>query len=189
MRGFPGRVRKRPAISGLSGREQGFLRRGKAPRQASLERDVLTGIQEGELTLGSDNGSALTARRFKARLTEQGIRHRRGGYRDPESQGLHRKLARETEKTQAVAERTRNPRLGPPWYRRLPRALPPPPPPGAQLPGAPRGAPDMGRPTTTTKTSGLTPQHQQGTRHLLVGSDGHLRRLNHALELELTRLC
>ncbi len=43
-------------------------------------------IQEGELTLGSDNGSAFTARRFRGRLAELGIRHRRGGYRDPESQ-------------------------------------------------------------------------------------------------------
>ena len=49
------------------------------------EAAAADGIQEGELTLGSDNGSALTARRFKARLAEQGIRHRRGGYRDPES--------------------------------------------------------------------------------------------------------
>ena len=46
------------------------------------------GIQEGELTLGSDNGSAFTARRFRARLAELGIRHRRGGYRDPESQAF-----------------------------------------------------------------------------------------------------
>ncbi len=38
--------------------------------------------------LGSDNGFAFTARRFKARLAELGIRHRRGGYRDPESQAL-----------------------------------------------------------------------------------------------------
>jgi putative transposase len=45
-------------------------------------------IQDGELTLGSDNGSAFTARRFKARLAELGIRHRRGGYRDPESQAF-----------------------------------------------------------------------------------------------------
>jgi putative transposase len=45
-------------------------------------------IQEGELTLGSDNGSAFTARRFRARLAELGIRHRRGGYRDPESQAF-----------------------------------------------------------------------------------------------------
>jgi putative transposase len=38
--------------------------------------------------LGSDNGSAFTARRFRARLGELGIKHRRGGYRDPESQAF-----------------------------------------------------------------------------------------------------
>jgi len=46
------------------------------------------GIRKGELVLGSDNGSAFTARRFKAKLVELGIRHRRGGYRDPESQAF-----------------------------------------------------------------------------------------------------
>ena len=46
------------------------------------------GIQPGELVLGSDNGSAFTARRFKAKLAELGVRHRRGGYRDPESQAF-----------------------------------------------------------------------------------------------------
>ncbi len=46
------------------------------------------GIEPGELVLGSDNGSAFTARRFKAKLVELGIRHRRGGYRDPESQAF-----------------------------------------------------------------------------------------------------
>ena len=45
-------------------------------------------IEPGELTLGSDNGSAFTARRFKASLAELGIAHRRGGYRDPESQAF-----------------------------------------------------------------------------------------------------
>ena len=35
-----------------------------------------------------DNGSAFTARRFRAKLAELGIRHRRGGYRDPESQAF-----------------------------------------------------------------------------------------------------
>jgi putative transposase len=49
---------------------------------------VLQGIQPGELTLGSDNGSAFTARRFRSRLAELSIRHRRGGYRDPESQAF-----------------------------------------------------------------------------------------------------
>ena len=49
---------------------------------------VVHGIQPGELVLGSDNGSAFTARRFRAKLAELGIRHRRGGYRDPESQAF-----------------------------------------------------------------------------------------------------
>jgi putative transposase len=46
------------------------------------------GIQPGELTLGTDNGSAFTARRFRGRLAELQIKHRRGGYRDPESQAF-----------------------------------------------------------------------------------------------------
>jgi len=45
-------------------------------------------IEPGELVLGSDNGSAFTARRFKEKLAALGIRHRRGGYRDPESQAF-----------------------------------------------------------------------------------------------------
>jgi putative transposase len=56
---------------------------------AVVERAAaMHGIQPGELTLGSDNGSAFTARRFRARLAELGVRHRRGGYRDPESQAF-----------------------------------------------------------------------------------------------------
>jgi putative transposase len=56
---------------------------------AVVERAVtLHGIEPGELVLGSDNGSAFTARRFRAKLAELGIKHRRGGYRDPESQAF-----------------------------------------------------------------------------------------------------
>jgi putative transposase len=56
---------------------------------AVIERAaVMYGIEPGELTLGSDNGSAFTARRFRARLAELGITHRRGGYREPESQAF-----------------------------------------------------------------------------------------------------
>jgi putative transposase len=56
---------------------------------ALIERAAIVhAIQKGELTLGSDNGSAFTARRFKSRLVELGIKHRRGGYRDPESQAF-----------------------------------------------------------------------------------------------------
>ncbi len=46
------------------------------------------GIEPGTLTLGTDNGSAFTARAFKAVLSSLGIAHRRGGYRDPESQAF-----------------------------------------------------------------------------------------------------
>jgi putative transposase len=56
---------------------------------ALIERAAaMHAIEPGELTLGSDNGSAFTARRFKAKLAELGITHRRGGYRDPESQAF-----------------------------------------------------------------------------------------------------
>jgi putative transposase len=46
------------------------------------------GIGPGRLTLGTDNGSAFTSRAFRARLGELAIAHRRGGYRDPESQAF-----------------------------------------------------------------------------------------------------
>jgi putative transposase len=46
------------------------------------------GIPPGTLTLGTDNGSAFTARAFKTVLVALGITHRRGGYRDPESQAF-----------------------------------------------------------------------------------------------------
>ena len=45
-------------------------------------------IGPNRLTLGTDNGSAFTSRAFRARLGELGISHRRGGYRDPESQAF-----------------------------------------------------------------------------------------------------
>jgi putative transposase len=45
-------------------------------------------IGPGELTLGPDNGTAFTRRAFRAHLVAPGITHRRGGYRDPESQAF-----------------------------------------------------------------------------------------------------
>ena len=56
---------------------------------ALVERAVAArGITPGRLTLGSDNGSAFTARAFKQTLSGLGVAHRRGGYRDPESQAF-----------------------------------------------------------------------------------------------------
>ena len=45
-------------------------------------------IEPGQLVLGTDNGTAFTSRGFRARLGELEIAHRRGGYRDPESQAF-----------------------------------------------------------------------------------------------------
>ena len=45
-------------------------------------------VGPGMLTLGTDNGTAFTSRAFRARLAEHNIVHRRGGYRDPESQAF-----------------------------------------------------------------------------------------------------
>jgi putative transposase len=56
---------------------------------AVIERAVAEqGILPGTLTLGTDNGSAFTARSTRAVLHGLGISHRRGGYRDPESQAF-----------------------------------------------------------------------------------------------------
>jgi putative transposase len=46
------------------------------------------GVPPATLTLGTDNGSAFTARAFKLVLSGLGVAHRRGGYRDPESQAF-----------------------------------------------------------------------------------------------------
>ncbi len=57
--------------------------------QAVLEQAVTDrNIEPGTLVLGTDNGTAYTSRPFRARLSELGVTHRRGGYRDPESQAF-----------------------------------------------------------------------------------------------------
>ena len=54
-----------------------------------VETAVLTrGVRPGVLTLGSDNGSQFTSRDFRRHLSARGVTHRRGGYRDPESQAF-----------------------------------------------------------------------------------------------------
>jgi putative transposase len=45
-------------------------------------------VEPGRLTLGSDNGSQFTSRDFRRHPSARGITHRRGGYRDPESQAV-----------------------------------------------------------------------------------------------------
>lgn len=46
------------------------------------------GIGPGMLTLGTDNGSAFVARATRLVISGLGVTHRRGGYRDPESQAF-----------------------------------------------------------------------------------------------------
>lgn len=48
----------------------------------------IRGIQPDQLTIGTDNGSQFTARKTKELFFELCIEHRRGGYRDPESQAF-----------------------------------------------------------------------------------------------------
>jgi putative transposase len=64
--------------------------RGRAQEAISLIEQASTAraIQPGTLTLGTDNGSAFTARSTLETLRRLGITHRRGGYRDPESQAF-----------------------------------------------------------------------------------------------------
>jgi len=64
--------------------------RGRAQEAEQLIRRALLerGVVPGTLTIGTDNGSAFTSRLVKATLTELGVNHRRGGYRDPESQAF-----------------------------------------------------------------------------------------------------
>ena len=56
---------------------------------AVVEHAVLTrGVAPGQLTLGTDNGSQFTSRDFRKHLSARDVAHRRGGYRDPESQAF-----------------------------------------------------------------------------------------------------
>jgi transposase InsO family protein len=133
---------------------------------AVVERAVMAhGIEPGELTLGSDNGSAFTARRFRARLGELGIRHRRGGYRAPESQAFieswfgklkDREVWLNEYETLADARRGIGGYVD--RYHHRPHS-------GLNYRTPARGAPDLGGSTGTTKTGGLACQRRQGAGH------------------------
>ena len=61
------------AVEAIGCVETGIVERNVAPRT---------------LTLGTDNGSQFTSRDFRKHLSARGVTHRRGGYRDPESQAF-----------------------------------------------------------------------------------------------------
>jgi len=49
---------------------------------------IACSVTSGQLTLGSESGSQFTSRDLRSYLSDRGITHRRGGYRDPESQAF-----------------------------------------------------------------------------------------------------
>jgi putative transposase len=130
--------------------------------RAALER----GIPPGTLTLGTDNGSAFTARACKAVLAALGIAHRRGGYRDPESQAFieswfgklkQRCVWRHEFETLDEAREVIGAYVTP---------LPPPTAVTAGLPDAARSRGDLKRwRTTPPNPSGLNCQRGRGARH------------------------
>ncbi|MGI8572358.1 MAG: DDE-type integrase/transposase/recombinase, partial [Solirubrobacteraceae bacterium] len=81
-------------------------------------------IRPGTLTLGTDNGSAFTARATRLVLFGLGVTHRRGGYRDPESQAFIESWFQIPQGALRLAPRLRDARPGPGGDRRLHRALP-----------------------------------------------------------------
>jgi putative transposase len=62
--------------------------RAQEATAVALEAIADRRIEPGTLTLGTDNGTAFTSKAFRAQLAEHGVTHRRGGYRDPESQAF-----------------------------------------------------------------------------------------------------
>jgi putative transposase len=64
--------------------------RGRAQEAISVIETAAAarGIEPGMLTIGTDNGAAFCANTTLEILRRLGIQHRRGGYRDPESQAF-----------------------------------------------------------------------------------------------------
>ena len=64
--------------------------RTRAEEAIGCVEDAVTdrAVRPGVLTLGTDNGSQFTAKTFRRHLSARGVTHRRGGYRDPESQAF-----------------------------------------------------------------------------------------------------
>ena len=113
-------------------------------------------IQPGELTLGTDNGTALTARAFRAQLAE--ARHHAPSRRlpRPREPGLHRELVLETQAALRLARGVRDPRRRSHRDRRVHRALSRPTPQPAGLPHPARGRGDLEGSRRPANPSGLT---------------------------------
>jgi transposase InsO family protein len=123
--------------------------------------ELQVGDEAERLTLGTDNGSAFTSRAFKAVLAEHDVGHRRGGYRDPESQAFIESWFAKL-KEREVWLRVRDPRRRPTSDRALRRPLPPPPAQRARLPDASGGASGLGG---SAENRGLRCQLWKGAGH------------------------
>ena len=81
-------------------------------------------VEPDTLVLGSDNGTAYTSRAFRARLAELEVTHRRGGYRDPESQALIESWFSKRKRTLHLERGVRDRRRRPRSHRPLPPPAP-----------------------------------------------------------------
>ena len=107
------------------------------------------------LTLETDNATAFTSRALRARLADHAITHRRGGYRDPESQAFIQSWFLKAQAALRLARRVRDPRRGPREDRHVHRPLPPPASQPAGLPHAARGRGHLERSRRPVNPSGL----------------------------------
>jgi putative transposase len=131
-------------------------------KRAALQPD----LAPGTLTLGTDNGPALTARAFTAVLGRPGDHAPPRRLPRPPEPAVHRVPVRQPQATLPLAAPIRDPRPRPRGDRRLRRPLPPPAP---QPTGPPHAARHHRNPercrTTPPNPSSLNRQHRRGARH------------------------
>jgi transposase InsO family protein len=113
-------------------------------------------VGPGELTLGTDNGTAFTSRAFRGPAGR--ARHHTPARRlpRPREPGLHRVLVFQAQAALHLARRVRDPRRGEGRHRRLRRRLPPPAPPRPGLPHPTRGRGHLEGCRRPVNPSGLT---------------------------------
>ena len=141
--------------------------RGRAVEAISVieQAAAARGIEPGTLTLGTDNGSAFTAR--ATRRGAPPARHQAPPRRLPRSRkpGVHRVLVRQTQGTGGLAQPVRNARRRHHRRARLHRPLPPAAALGPGLPDATRGRRHLETRTRTPINTGLNRQPRRGAGH------------------------
>ena len=117
-------------------------------------------VARDRLTIGTDNGTQFTSRPFRSRLVEHGIVHRRGGYRDPESQAFIESWFGRFKKRVAWRAEWGNDRSSKERHRQLCERIPSAAPLRARLPDTRRGGPHL---ADTQQPSDLKPTTNQGS--------------------------